>query len=629
MREHLRPPSLSISSTTSSYTSTTNSCTLSPRLSPKRDGFNIPSRPGSPSLPSLVPRHGKKPRRLAICRFKPFVVGTVVFILIFTILTKCLRRQRTFHLSTTATDYEIVADATLPREPAAVVIEDQHGRAKWTISIPPQRRFPLRPYEYAEICSQVDQIQYELDQQQNKMTPRSYDIHDSRFMDVNEAIEHGYLPQALLLDVKESLVGVDAYPRNIARPATCEKSMVYVLQADDAGLGATLLNVWLAYGLAEKEGRAFFLDDSMWSYGNWTDYFKLPPVPACVPPPPHHRVPCPPSAAHIVVSSANAPWIFGPDFRAAFADTKKHVSSQYRSVYNLMRSGYEDLFHLSIDADRDYIKKQTDSIDKIRRKGGLNIGLHVRRGDARPWEYQYAYDYLPLERFTKQVHRLVDEAKNSSTGTSIQSQVYLASDDPDVYASTELPPSVRAQNRIVLASRTTLNAAKGSAASWKEESHGWEGGFFREQFLYLGSDDRERLARALAGKTSPRPNKNKEGDADAHDSYWNIRHPQLDSRHFNKPSSATAKHENEMAVQKFLDDEERSTRNRALPLRSLVGRAYLLDLAILKETDVVVCAVSASGCRALAVMMGYDRAMVKGKWVNVEAGEIWTGLDWR
>lgn len=44
----------------------------------------------------------------------------------------------------------------------------------------------------------------------------------------------------------------------------CERSLTYVLETTDAGIGKTLMGLWLAYGLAKREDRAFFIDDAYW-----------------------------------------------------------------------------------------------------------------------------------------------------------------------------------------------------------------------------------------------------------------------------------------------------------------------------------------------------------------------------
>lgn len=59
-------------------------------------------------------------------------------------------------------------------------------------------------------------------------------------------------------------------------------------------------------------------------------------------------------------------------------------------------------------------------------------------------------------------------------------------------------------------------------------------------------------------------------------------------------------------------------------LRELIGRGYLLDLAVLgTASDGVVCAVSSAGCRLAGVMMGWE-AVERARWVNVDEGRGWS-----
>ncbi|PHH58859.1 hypothetical protein CDD80_1943 [Ophiocordyceps camponoti-rufipedis] len=104
-----------------------------------------------------------------------------------------------------------------------------------------------------------------------------------------------------------------------------------------------------------------------------------------------------------------------------------------------------------------------------------------------------------------------------------------------------------------------------------DEGHGWEGGFFSLVFWNLGA---QRKNNAVA------------------------------------------------------QDDDDPPSDQTLRLRGFVARAYMMDLAVLAgASDKVVCAVSAMGCRLLAVMMGWDRAFEQGGWVNVDRGRSgWTGL---
>lgn len=161
--------------------------------------------------------------------------------------------------------------------------------------------------------------------------------------------------------------------------------------------------------------------------------------------------------------------------------------------------------------------------------------------------------------------------------------VVLASDDPVVYESTEMKGARRAQERIKLASKQTIqkaNPKKSVMHKFVDETFGWEGGFFAAMFWNLG------VSKAYAADGG--------GVADGGDGIEPA-----------KPSPETRR------------------------LRSLVGRAYMMDLAVLAEaSDVVVCTVSAVGCRLLAVMMGWESAMEEGNWVNIEGGNGWLGVDW-
>ena len=151
----------------------------------------------------------------------------------------------------------------------------------------------------------------------------------------------------------------------------------------------------------------------------------------------------------------------------------------------------------------------------------------------------------------------------------------LASVDPLVYESSELGPnSIRAQDRIVLATKAALEKAQGKKNPWIDEITGWEGGFYRDVFFSLGQ---------------PVGNAND--------------------------------------MQKLDND---NVPEQAMKLRELVGRAYLLDLAVLSKADTMVCTVSSIGCRLLAVMMGWDKAIVQGNWRNIDGpGSFdWKGIMW-
>lgn len=330
-------------------------------------------------------------------------------------------------------------------------------------------------------------------------------------------------------------------------------------------------------------------------YGKFSTYFLPPPTAGCLPPPTSHIVPCPHTARHILVSAATAPSTFGHQFVDAYEDARKMRIERQHRIFALARAGYEALFRLKGD-DAAYVSRRVDTLfSHVKSEGGISIGMHVRHGDRHPMEYQFKKDYIPLSRYidtardiyidlieSKQHKRHpVQEAGRSPdlfarhTGT----RMVLASDDPLVYESQEVGlNSFKAQDRIVLATKAALEAEeKGQKNKWIDEITGWEGGFFRDVFFSLGQTQ--------AQKSSP-----------AKDLKINENVPQ-----------------------------------QAMGLRELVGRAYLMDLAVLGQAEAVVCTVSSVSCRLLGVMLGWESllgAKEERRWRNVDGSFEWKGVIW-
>ncbi len=167
-------------------------------------------------------------------------------------------------------EYEMIGDSELPDFPTPVVLSDKRGRTKWTVSIPPDLEFPLEPEQYAQICTQNKEVaNHVADLHSHVHRPHahySYYHRDPYFMDVAEAEEHGLLPgpkaKTSMKAQDGSVVGEEN--GSLIVQDVCETSMTFVLETSDAGLGKTLMMLWTAYGLAQKEGREFFVDDSRW-----------------------------------------------------------------------------------------------------------------------------------------------------------------------------------------------------------------------------------------------------------------------------------------------------------------------------------------------------------------------------
>ena len=500
---------------------------------------------------------------------------------------------------------EMVSQKGPPDFPTPIVVTDHRGRAKWTVSIPQGSEFPLTMNQYADMCLRCQQVA----ERSRHLRSHGHGLpqvslgfgSDSAddFVDVQEAEKAGYLSTGDSTTNNNNNIGGSLTKGTAAtsRPV-CKQSLTFVLESNDAGLGKTLMMLWIAYGLAEKEGRAFFIDDTRWAYGKYTALFQPPPLPECSAPPSHEILPCPRHARHLVASAATVDEFFGSLTKSAGPRSETHDRALRKTQFDLARRGYEALSRINSD-DGSYVDTRAREllakriVPKSKGHGnGLVVGVHVRRGDRHPLESQYRDSYIPLGTYSDAARERVEARFQHSgafggedTAAKAQSLMVLASDDPTVYegaAGAELAGAHRAQERIKLASKQSIQRAnpdKSVLHKFVDETFGWEGGFFAAMFWNLGGASSSSSS-SSASSFSPH----------------------------SSPSPASAE---------------------TLRLRSLVGRAYMMDLAVLVDvSDVIVCAVSAVGCRLLAVMMGWESAMDEGNWVNIDGGYGWMGLEW-
>ncbi|CAL3962160.1 unnamed protein product [Diplocarpon coronariae] len=558
------------------------------------------SPPPSPGLPALVPRHGQKPtptrtpRRYlrALC----WAAGvSVALYYVFTMIQQDSFERPVGWATNSGEQYEMVGESELPDFPTPVVVTVKGGRAKWTVSIPPNNGFPLAPEQYAEICQQNVEVANHVEELRAFAHRQHLDYNyyrvDQNFMDVAEAEAHGLLPGLTAkTTMKEGGSVLGENTDGLIDSRVCERTLTFLMETSEAGLGKTLMMMWIAYGLAQKEGRHFFVDDSRWLYGRYTDFFRPPPMPPCRPPPRHEMLPCPHHARHLVVSAATAVFAFGDAFVGEFEDTRKMDVHRQQPIYALAHAGFQALFGLT-EADERHVVERTEALSNqtthpdSESENGMVIGIHVRHGDRHPYEFQYKDSYVPLERYSDKAREVMLSALGESgpqdqehVMAELHSVFVLASDDPDVYDSEEFSHAQRAQELIKLASKNSLDsthADEGAIRKFVDENVGWEGGFFAGMFWSLG-----------------------------------------------KPTSIPA-------TAAEAPDTNLPPTEEAFRLRQLVGRAYLMDLAVLgRSSDRIICTVSSMGCKVLAVMMGWERAMAQGSWVNIDGDFEWRGVDW-
>ncbi|KAK2065123.1 hypothetical protein LY76DRAFT_386956 [Colletotrichum caudatum] len=563
------------------------------------------SPPPSPSLPALVPPPRKSPIHPRPSRVLRFAFWAAFAALLFYFATFPFRSSfgaphlNLPHLATHE-DFEMVGQDDLPDFPTPIVITGHSGKQQWTVSIPPSYDFPLSVKEYGDMCIKCREVAARV----RNMRPRIHildqdllnpePLSDPYFVDVGEAQKLGLLPEVANSRWPSKgqgkdgdLVGEDK--DSLVEKPICQSSMTMVLETADAGIGHTIMQLWTFYGLAQRQGRAFFIDDSRWAYGKYTDIFQAPPAPNCRPPPRHQMVPCPPRARHLVITSETVKELWAGSLSRPYVDFRAQDEEGVRELFNLAHEGYRALFDLNRD-DTQYVLNRVKEIKAKARTGDSNphesvvVGVHVRHGDCHPLEYQYRGAYIPMEVIANRAHEIIEAKYNESGRDGVgngfvgkNSFVVLASDDPTVYDSDDFRGSMRAQEQIRLASKQETHKAtpdRHVMHRFEDESFGWEGGFFAAMFWNLG------LSSMSASNAATAKNK------------------QL------APSAET------------------------LRLRGYIGRAYMMDLAVLASTsDAIVCTVSAMGCRLLAVMMGWESAMESGNWVNVDGPYGWTGLS--
>ncbi|KAK5711598.1 hypothetical protein LTR15_012441 [Elasticomyces elasticus] len=515
----------------------------------------------SPTLPPPVTKENRRRTHFGRTSFLKLLAATLVVLLLFREL-----------LCWTSINVDS-PNASLPSQagvaPTAVLVPDATGHTRWTVSIPSNSSFPLSNEQYSSICHEGEVLREKLARNSRIGRLRDFQRHRGYY-----AKDWSYL------DAAETSSSIPAASN---QSNTCSTSLTVALDSD-ASFGKSLLLLWLSYGLAKHEGRAFFVDDTRWAYGEYRKYFVPPPDQDCTPPPMHHIVPCPHQAKHLLISAATAQWTFGSLFEQEFASG--HRAGHSRPIFDMLRTGYQDLFKL-VGEDAAYAQARTADLRAAASSRGESVvAMHIRRGDLHPHEHQYSGDYLPLERYAAHAKTLYHSlAANTSASDDAQASVLLASDDPDILQSSSLTHAAsplmiqRVQERIQLATKATLDRTSpvepfrepGSAyVKHVDENSGWEGGFFSALFYSLGNAQSRTLERLN----------------------------QL-------PTLADA------------------VPAEAMRMRELVGRAYLLDLAVLGQSDGVVCAVSSAACRILGVMVGWD-AVKDGRWVNVDDGRSWS-----
>jgi hypothetical protein len=275
MHARRNPNNLSVSS--AAYAQLSPSITSATFLSPtvaSRRGLLSPSPPPSPNLPSLIPRHGKKVAPSSHSGLvKRILIGiaSMVFLIWLIVRNIYISETHSVESGSDSEEWEMVGGNSLPKEPSAVAVQDSKGNPRWTISIPASHDFPLQPAQYRDVCHQSMELSKQLRQEfesPSSVTKRmlGYYAKDKYYMEVEEAEEQALLPPCKGEGRPKGFVDDEAIAakKDVTALKVCDRTLTYVMETEDAGFGNTLLRLWMSYGLATKENRTFFIDDTRW-----------------------------------------------------------------------------------------------------------------------------------------------------------------------------------------------------------------------------------------------------------------------------------------------------------------------------------------------------------------------------
>ncbi|KAI0050607.1 hypothetical protein FA95DRAFT_1536124 [Auriscalpium vulgare] len=300
-------------------------------------------------------------------------------------------------------------------------------------------KFPLDPMEYRAECHKLTG---------DRMKPMPY-WSDHMHQDV----------------IHHDTVNPGKYsPPEGERTQICSKTITYMLDGH-VGLLADLAIMAQVAALARERNRTFWVDDTYWNRGKWTDHFqdvraRQPgPEPGCRAPPPEELVACPRTARHWVVNSRTAKYHLGHGYHDQYDDAYGHYLNRFKPIYvradeslrntirpnaanaALIRSARHELASRIPDASKAFGATIPDPPSDH----GKYIGVHIRRGDGFGQSWKYHKKYVPIEDYS--------DAITSSWSRLFTSPSYPPK--PIVYVASDAPTSL-AELRPLLPSDSIL-----------------------------------------------------------------------------------------------------------------------------------------------------------------------------
>ncbi|KAJ6258569.1 hypothetical protein Dda_6615 [Drechslerella dactyloides] len=351
----------------------------------------------------------------------------------------------------------------------------------------------------------------------------------------------------------------------------CARTLTYVVddaEGKEGGVGAVVMGLWMAYGLSVKEGREFYVEQRHggWMYGDIRRYLAIPPPStACAPPPMSSRLPCPRNTAHKLITPATFSSAFGHAFEEEFEDARAMEVARQRPIFEMLRAGF-DAVPLAAGI-RETVLQRVAAIDVVDRDV---VAVQIRRGDRNAKEWRYHQGYVPVQRY-----------------------MAVSRNDTTAYAGG--------------------GGAGGGDDNFDDKDDVWQ-----KQYLLPEYPEADQPVRVIASDASDVFEQREVRECLGGDSVPGGCVKAQGTTAVGTPGGFWAE---DLAG---LDAGERGE----------VAGAYLVDFGVLVESIAraragwAVCGFGGDMCRMLAVGMGWEAAIEKGHWVNVDGDFDWFGMRW-
>ncbi|KAF9654102.1 hypothetical protein BDM02DRAFT_3133580 [Thelephora ganbajun] len=277
-------------------------------------------------------------------------------------------------------------------------------------------------------------------------------------------------------------------PHPSSASGVCKSTVTYMLGSEVGLMGDLGLLAQVA-ALADSQQRTFFVDDSQWNRGKWSDYFsdisllRPGPEPGCKPPPPEELVACPRSARHWVVSSQTAIYHLGHSFFEEFEDPYSIGLGRLKPIYEMALSSFLQVI-LPSPRMATLIRKTRDELVSDAENESLKyLGVHIRRGDRLGLTWKYHKTHLPTNLYVDAALETWQRLDPKSEGSPL---FYIASDSPAALEEflEQLPSNVRAFS-LVWSDDEQLKAIASPRS------------YVQEEFNTLSEEERIRLTKGM------------------------------------------------------------------------------------------------------------------------------------